>query len=240
MRPQVWPNWHSIGHDDPWLLKHSWCEKVLVWEVLGDHSCDLPVSTPPSLGPIPVELPSPSIIASNVTGPSTTMDNESWVMAKDKGKAVLEPVADEGQKCKFPMMSEHPQPLQSAMKGHKRVKSTWIAKSQEFVELEDDEVPFIQPISKGVLEVILPWHSSLAERMSGSPRSPHLPWSSQEAVLWPCFIVLVLQYISPTYSKLTLILQIWQPTSGSGPEVPELPQAMSTPSESCLEVAEAC
>ncbi|KAG2066571.1 hypothetical protein BDR04DRAFT_1160133 [Suillus decipiens] len=127
MRPQTWPNWHSIGHDDPQLLKHSWCEKVLAWEVLGDHFCDLPVSTPSSLGLIPVELPSPPIIASNVAGPSTTMDNRSQVVAKDKSKrkAILEPAADEGWKCKSLMMSGHPQPLQSAIKSCKRVKLTW-------------------------------------------------------------------------------------------------------------------
>ncbi|KAG2068371.1 hypothetical protein BDR04DRAFT_1119857 [Suillus decipiens] len=118
MRPQVWPNWHSIGHDDLRLLKHSLHEKVLAWECL----------LLPHLAPFLWSFP--PIIASNIAGSSTTMDNESWVVAKDKGKgkAVLEPVADEGQKCKSLMMSEHPQLLQSAMKGHKRVKSTQIAK----------------------------------------------------------------------------------------------------------------
>ncbi|KAG2063963.1 hypothetical protein BDR04DRAFT_1163106 [Suillus decipiens] len=185
MRPQVWPNWHSIGHDDPWLLKHSWHEKVLAWEVLGDHSCDLPVSTPPSLGPIPVELPSPPIIAGNVAGPSTTMDNEFRVVAKDEGKgmAVLEPA---------------------------RVKSTWIAKSQEFMESENDEVPFIQPISKGVLEVILPQHSSFAERMSRLPHSPHLPCSPKKQSFGPA---------SCTARSCLGAL----PTSGSGLEVAKPP-----------------
>ncbi|KAG2068878.1 hypothetical protein BDR04DRAFT_1157411 [Suillus decipiens] len=228
MRPQVWPNWHSIGHDDLRLLKHSWCEKILAWKVLNDYSCNFPVSTPPSLSPIHVELPSPPIIAGNVAGPSTTMDNESWVVAKDKGKgkAVLEPAVDEGQKHKSLIMSEHLQPLQSAMKGHKRMKSTWIAKFQELVELEDDEVSFIQPISKGVLEVILPQHSSLAKRMSRSPCLPHSPCSPKKQSFGPA--------LHTASSHLGA-----SPTSSSGLEVAEPPQAMSTPSGSHPEVAEA-
>ncbi|KAG2360092.1 hypothetical protein BDR07DRAFT_1487461 [Suillus spraguei] len=71
MTPWVWPNWHSISHDDPRVLKHSWRSKIRAWEALGDHSGDLLVMPNPSIGPITVDLPSPPIIASNVAGSST-------------------------------------------------------------------------------------------------------------------------------------------------------------------------
>ncbi|KAG1822067.1 uncharacterized protein BJ212DRAFT_1297307 [Suillus subaureus] len=50
MTPQAWPNWHSIGYDNPCLLKHIWHAKLLTWEVLGDHTFDLPVAAAPSTG----------------------------------------------------------------------------------------------------------------------------------------------------------------------------------------------
>ncbi|KAG1770779.1 hypothetical protein EV702DRAFT_1049229 [Suillus placidus] len=82
MTPQVWPNWHSIGYNSPHLLRHIWCSNILAWEALGDHTFDLPVSAPPSTGPIPVTLPSPPVPASNIAGSSGNPTTES----QDKGK----------------------------------------------------------------------------------------------------------------------------------------------------------
>ncbi|KAG2737136.1 hypothetical protein P692DRAFT_20107293, partial [Suillus brevipes Sb2] len=41
MTPRVWPNWHSIGYDDPRLKRHAWSSKIIAWEQLGDASFDL-------------------------------------------------------------------------------------------------------------------------------------------------------------------------------------------------------
>ncbi|KAG1802803.1 uncharacterized protein HD556DRAFT_1304069 [Suillus plorans] len=87
MTPQVWPNWHSIGYDDPRLLKHAWYSKIVAWEALGDHTFDLPVAPGPSVGSIPVDLPSPPIVAGNVAGSSSKATSES--REKGKGKAVV-------------------------------------------------------------------------------------------------------------------------------------------------------
>ncbi|KAG1817188.1 uncharacterized protein BJ212DRAFT_1299348 [Suillus subaureus] len=34
MTPQVWPNWHNIGYNNPCLLTHVWHPKLLAWEAL--------------------------------------------------------------------------------------------------------------------------------------------------------------------------------------------------------------
>ncbi|KAG2138243.1 hypothetical protein BD769DRAFT_1663822 [Suillus cothurnatus] len=178
MSPWVWPNWHSIGFDDLCLMKHAWCTKILTWEALGDHSFDLPVAVPPSVGPIPVDLPSPPIVTDNAASSSTNMTTKSWAMVKDKGKgkADLELEVDGSRKRKSPMMSALPsQPLKSAMKGQKRVRSAHIAKSRMVVESEDDEDPVIQPSGSGVPEVVLPLLSTIDSRTPGSPRSPRSP-----------------------------------------------------------------
>jgi hypothetical protein len=121
--------------------------KILAWEALGDHSLDLPVAVPPSVGPIPVDLPSPPIVTDSAAGSSTNTTTKSWAMVKDKGKgkADLEPEVDRSRKRKSPMISALPsQPLKSAMKGRKRVRSACIAKSRMVVESGDDEDPVIQ------------------------------------------------------------------------------------------------
>jgi len=128
-------------------MKHTWRPKILAWEALGDHSFDLPVAVPPSLGPISVDLPSPPIVTDNAAGSSTNTTTESRVMVKDKGKgkADLELEVDGSRKRKSPMISALPsQPLKSAMKGRKWVRSACIAKSRMVVESEDDEDPVIQ------------------------------------------------------------------------------------------------
>ncbi|KAG1723090.1 hypothetical protein EDB19DRAFT_2029173 [Suillus lakei] len=174
MTLQVWPNWHSISYDNPCLLKHSWCSKIVAWEVLGDHTFDLPVAAPPSVGLIPVDLPSPPIIASNVASSSTNTTTKFW--DKGKGKAIiadLEPEAEGSRKRKSPMMSALSFQLPKlVMKTYKRAKSTYIVKSRPFVELEDDEDSIIKPFLGGVLEVVLPWLSTIVAR---TPKSPHSP-----------------------------------------------------------------
>ncbi|KAG2352470.1 hypothetical protein BDR07DRAFT_1384240 [Suillus spraguei] len=117
MTPRVWPNWHSIGHDDPRVLKHSWRSKIRAWEALGDHSGDLPVMPNPSIGPITVDLPSPPVIAGNVAGSSTHATSE----LRDKGK---EPEVEGSRKRKSPMMWTLFLTSEVGKKGRKRVKAT--------------------------------------------------------------------------------------------------------------------
>ncbi|KAG1884629.1 hypothetical protein F4604DRAFT_1676745 [Suillus subluteus] len=149
MTPWVWPNWHSIGHDDPWVSKHAWRSKVRAWEALGDNSCDLPVISNPSTSPLTVNLPSPPIVpsppvlpsppglpapqvaASLVTGPSTNTTSEFW----SKGKPS--------------------EPLKSAMKSRKWVKSTPDVKSSLVVESEDDDDTIIKWSSGGRPSLVL-------------------------------------------------------------------------------------
>ncbi|KAG1804322.1 uncharacterized protein BJ212DRAFT_1304341 [Suillus subaureus] len=155
MTPQVWPNWHNIGYDDPHLLMHIWHPKLLAWE---------------ALGLIPVDFPSPPIHASNVASPSTDTTTEFW--DKGKGKAIdadLEPKAEGSWKRKSPMISGlSSQPPKSAMKTCKHVKSSCWVMSKPLVDSEDEEDMGIQPFSGGVLEVILP-------QLFNSPRSPWVP-----------------------------------------------------------------
>ncbi|KAG2094671.1 uncharacterized protein F5147DRAFT_763865 [Suillus discolor] len=191
MTPRALPNWHSIGHDDPRVARHAWRKQVHAWEVLGDNSCDLPVVPNPSTGPLTVNLlsppvPSPTPVPSPapvipsppiVTGPSSKTGTE--FRDKGKGKAVsvdLEPEVGGSNKRKSPMISGHSsQPPKSAMKGHKRVKSTRLPKSKPFVESEDDEDPIVQPISGRVPEVVLPQLSTIVVRTPQLPRSPGSP-----------------------------------------------------------------
>ncbi|KAG1884248.1 hypothetical protein F4604DRAFT_1676904 [Suillus subluteus] len=195
MTPRVWPNWHSIGHDDPRVSKHAWRSKVRAWEALGDNSCDLPVMPNPSTSPLTVDLPSPPIIpsppvlpsppglpaprvaASPVTGLSTNTTAE--FQSKGKGKAIDGPLVPEvggSRKCKSPLISVQPsEPLKSAMKSRKRVKSTPDMKSSLVVESEDDDDAIIKPILSGVLEVVLPRSSTIVVRTPHSPRSPGSP-----------------------------------------------------------------
>ncbi|KAG1813927.1 uncharacterized protein BJ212DRAFT_1482276 [Suillus subaureus] len=170
MTPQVWRNWHNIGYDNPHLLQHVWHPKLLTWEALGDHTFDLPVAAPPSTGPIPVDLPSPPICTSNVTGPSTSTSTE--FQDKGKGKAVnadLEPEVEGSQKRKSPMILGPPsQPLKSVRKTCKCAKSSRWVTSKPLVDLEDEEDMSIQPFLGGVLDIVLPW-------LFNSPRSPQVP-----------------------------------------------------------------
>lgn len=146
MVPKVWPDWHSIGYDDPRILRHAWYHKALAWKALGDQTFDLPTAAPPSTGPIPVNLPSPAIPAGNVAGPSTIPTTES--RDKGKGKAVfvdLEPEAEGSKKRKSPLISGlSSQPPKSAMRSHKRQRSARVVKSKPIVESEDDEDSVIQ------------------------------------------------------------------------------------------------
>jgi hypothetical protein len=193
MTPKVWPNWHSIGYDNLRLKKHAWSSKIITWEQLGDASFDLLVVAPPSLGLIPVDLSSTPIVTGNIAGPSNTQATESreTVLDKGKGKADLVPEAEGSRKRKSPMISAlSSQPPKSALKTHKRVKSTCKVKSNEFVESEDDDNSvvqvcspacffivshFLQPISRGEVDVVLPHLSTIIVRMPNSPCSPGSP-----------------------------------------------------------------
>ncbi|KAG2029254.1 hypothetical protein BDR03DRAFT_1018663 [Suillus americanus] len=177
MLSKVWPDWHSIGCDDPRILRHAWYPKALAWKALGDPTFDLPTAAPPSTGCIPVNLPSPAISAGNVAGPSTNPIPESW--DKGKGKAVFpdpEPVAEGSKKRKSPLISGlSSQPPKSTMKSHKRQRSGRLVKSKRIMESEDDDDSVIQPLSRGVPEVILPRLSTIVARTPNSPRSPRAP-----------------------------------------------------------------
>ncbi|KAG2039590.1 hypothetical protein BDR03DRAFT_1008913 [Suillus americanus] len=177
MVPKVWPDWHSIGCDDPLILRHAWYPKALAWKALGDPTFDLPTAAPPSTGPIPVNLPSPAISAGNVAGPSTNPIPES--QDKGKGKAVfpdLEPVAEGSKKRKSPLISGlSSQPPKSAMKSHKCQRSGRLLKSKRIVESEDDDDSVIQPLLRGVPEVVLPRLSTIVARTPNSPHSPRAP-----------------------------------------------------------------
>ncbi|KAG2030263.1 hypothetical protein BDR03DRAFT_1017315 [Suillus americanus] len=137
MVPTVWPDWHSIGCDNPRILRHAWNPKTLAWKALGNPTFDLPTAAPSSTGPIPVNLTSPAISAGNVAGPSTNPIPES--QDKGKGKAVFhdpEPVAEGSKKRKSPLIfGLSSQPPKSAMKSHKRQRSGHLLKSKRIVEL---------------------------------------------------------------------------------------------------------
>ncbi|KAG2348101.1 hypothetical protein BDR05DRAFT_945033 [Suillus weaverae] len=147
MTAQIWPNWHSIGYDDPRLLRHIWCTNILAWEALGNHTFDLPVAAPPSTSLIPVTLPSPPVPAGNIAGSSGNPTTESW--DKGKGKAIFADPDSEvegSRKRKSPIESE-----------------------------DDDDEPIIKPFLGGVLEVVLPRLSSILVRTPNSPWSPWVP-----------------------------------------------------------------
>ncbi|KAG1761025.1 hypothetical protein EDD22DRAFT_898424 [Suillus occidentalis] len=177
MTPRVWPNWHSIGHDDPRVSKHAWRNKIRAWEALGDHSCDLSVVPDPSTGPLTVDLPSPAPVPP--PAPVIPSAPTSEFRDKGKGKAVavdLAPEVEGSRKRKSPMISGHSsQPPKSAMKSRKRAKSTRPVKSAPDVESEDEEDTIVQPISRGVPEVVLPQLSTIVVRTPQLPRSPGSP-----------------------------------------------------------------
>ncbi|KAG1738585.1 hypothetical protein EDD22DRAFT_922720 [Suillus occidentalis] len=226
MTPRVWPNWHSIGHDDPRVSKHAWRNKIRTWEALGDHSCDLSVIPDPSTGPLTVDLPSPApvpppapVIPSTPVLPSppgisgTSGPQMSEFRDKGKGKAVavdLAPEVEGSRKRKSPMISGHSsQPPKSAMKSWKR------AKSALDVELEDEEDTIVQPISRGVPEVVLPQLSTIVVRM---PQVPHSPGSPKKQNFGPASKTAGSR---PEVSKSPISRPEATQTSGSHPEVVE-------------------
>ena len=170
MTPRALPNWHSIGHDDPWVARHAWRKQVRAWEALGDNSCDLPVVPNVSTGPLTLNLPSPPVPSPAlvpsptpvipsppvVAGPSGKTTPE--VRDKGKGKATsvdLSPEVGGSNKRKSPMISGHSsQPPKSALKARKRVKSTQLPKSKPFVESEDDEDPIVPHITVTYFHII--------------------------------------------------------------------------------------
>ncbi|KAG1745815.1 uncharacterized protein EDB91DRAFT_1245966 [Suillus paluster] len=170
MSPQVWPNWHSIGHNDPCLQKHSWCHKVFAWEALGDQTFDLPLEAPKSPDTVAIDLPSPPVVAGSIASPSSGTIAESREKRKDKGKGKVldadpEPEVDRSRKRKSPLiLGLSSQPLKSAMKSHKRAKSARVVKSSEFVESKDEHED--KPAAQGG-PVVLVYHLT-----SVSPQIP--------------------------------------------------------------------
>ncbi|KAG1837245.1 hypothetical protein C8R48DRAFT_792947 [Suillus tomentosus] len=158
MTPRALPNWHSIGHDDPRVARHAWRKQVRAWEALGDNSCDLPVVPNVSTGPLTLNLPSPPVPSPAPVPSPTPVIPSPPVVAGPSGKRPPR----SGTKEK------------SALKARKRVKSTQLPKSKPFVESEDDEDPIVQPISRGVPEVVLP-QRTIVVRKPQSPRSPGSP-----------------------------------------------------------------
>ncbi|KAG1763759.1 hypothetical protein EDD22DRAFT_952097 [Suillus occidentalis] len=74
------------------------------------------------------------------------------------------------------MISGHSsQPPKSAMKSHKRAKSTRLVKLAPVVESEDEEDTIVQLISRGVPEVVLPQLSTIVVRTPQLPCSPGSP-----------------------------------------------------------------
>ncbi|KAG1841525.1 hypothetical protein F4604DRAFT_1690358 [Suillus subluteus] len=168
MTPRVWPNWHSIGHDDPRVSKHAWRSKVCAWEALGDNSCDLPVMPNPSTSPLTVDLPSPPIVPSPSVLPSPPGLPTPQVAASLVAGPSTNTTAEFQSKGKV----QPSEPPKSTMKSHKRVKSTPDVKSSLVVESEDDDDAIIKPISSGVLEVVLPWSSTIILTAGGRLEVP--------------------------------------------------------------------
>ncbi|KAG2028961.1 hypothetical protein BDR03DRAFT_1019102 [Suillus americanus] len=66
--------------------------------------------------------------------------------------------AEGSKKRKSPLISGlSSQPPKSAMKSHKHQRSGRLVKSKCIVESEDDEDLVVQPLLRGVPEVVLPW-----------------------------------------------------------------------------------
>ncbi|KAG1720227.1 uncharacterized protein EDB91DRAFT_1088905 [Suillus paluster] len=169
MSPQVWPDWHSISHDNPRLQRHSWREKVFAWEALGDRTFDLPLKAPKSLDTVAIDLPSPPVVTGSIAGPSSGTIAESQEKRQDKGKgkaldADLEPEADRRRKRKSPLISGvSSQPPKSAMKSCKRAKSARIVKSSEFVESKDEDED--KPAAQGGPVILLDRVTSVSPRV---------------------------------------------------------------------------
>ncbi|KAG1800139.1 uncharacterized protein BJ212DRAFT_1498254 [Suillus subaureus] len=149
-----------LGHDSPGLAQ-------LAQHQVNSHKYN---------GPIPVDLPSPPICASNVAGPSTSTTTEFW--DKGKGKAINadpEPKAEGSRKRKSPMISAlSSQLLKSVMKTHKCAKSSCWVTSKPLVDLEDEEDMSIQVLTKkpfGPATVIASSHLAVIEPSQPTPNS---------------------------------------------------------------------
>ncbi|KAG1871635.1 hypothetical protein F4604DRAFT_1926003 [Suillus subluteus] len=85
MTPRVWPNWHSIGHDDPRVSKHAWLFQVP--EVGGSRKCKSPlISVQPS-------EPPKSAMKSRKRVKSTPNVKSSLVVeSEDDDDAIIKPI----------------------------------------------------------------------------------------------------------------------------------------------------
>ncbi|KAG2091175.1 uncharacterized protein F5147DRAFT_780055 [Suillus discolor] len=122
------------------------------------------------------------------------------------------------------MISGHSsQPPKSVMKARKRVKLSQLPKSKLFVESEDDKDPIVQPISRGVPEVVLPQRSTIVVR---KPQLPQLlvPPRSNHLGLLCC----------PEVTKSPISRQEARATSGSRLEVKESSDDTSSASDGDL------
>ncbi|KAG2033153.1 hypothetical protein BDR03DRAFT_1014614 [Suillus americanus] len=87
-----------------------------------------------------------------------------------------EPEAEGSKKRKSPLISGlSSQPPKSAMKSHKHQRPGRLLKSKCIVESEDDDDSVIQPLLRGVPEVVLPQLSTIVARTPNSPCSPRAP-----------------------------------------------------------------
>ncbi|KAG1805139.1 hypothetical protein EV424DRAFT_1544525 [Suillus variegatus] len=174
MTPRALPNWHSIGHDDPRVARHAWRKQVRAWEALGDNSCDLPVVPNVSTGPLTLNLPSPPVPSPAPVPSPTPVIPSPPVVAGPSGKTTPE-VRDKGKGkailCR-PVAGSWGEQQEEVSNDFWTLLPT--SKSKPFVESEDDEDPIVQPISRGVPEVVLP-QRTIVVRKPQSPRSPGSP-----------------------------------------------------------------
>ncbi|KAG2049421.1 hypothetical protein BDR06DRAFT_1012086 [Suillus hirtellus] len=182
MIPWGLPNWHSIGHDDPRVARHTWHKQVYAWKALGDNSYDLSIVPNVSTGPLTVNLPSSPIpLSVPVTSPAPIIPSPPVIARsfgkitpkvwdKGKGKATsvdLEPKVEGSNKRKSPMISRHSsQPPKFTMKACKRVKSSQLPKSKPFMKSEDNKDPIVQRFTIVIRTPQLSWSPGSPKKQS--------------------------------------------------------------------------
>ncbi|KAG2030631.1 hypothetical protein BDR03DRAFT_1016929 [Suillus americanus] len=180
MVPKVWPDWHSIGYDDPCILRHTWYPKSLTWKAIANLTFDLPTAAPhPLVRFLSTFPPRPSLLAMSLALPPTPPLSQPSLPAMLLALPPTPPPspgtrgkAEGSKKRKSPLISGlSSQPLKSVMKSHKCQRSARLVKSKRIVESEDDED---SPLSHGVLEIILPRLSPIVTRMPNLPHSPRV------------------------------------------------------------------
>ncbi|KAG1793233.1 hypothetical protein EV424DRAFT_1548459 [Suillus variegatus] len=165
-----------------------------------------------------LSLPPPPSFPHLRSSPGPSGKTTPEVPDKGKGKAIsvdLSPEVGGSNKRKSPMISGHSsQPPKSALKARKRAKPTELPKSKPFVESEDDEDPIVQPISRGVPEVVLPQRTIVVRK----PQSPRSPGSPKKQSFGPASLTAGSR---PEVTKSPISRPEARATSGSRPEVEE-------------------